>query len=174
MSNIGLEIRKEYLGYSLLLESTTSILLAGLLGVKQPLTSKTFGNKNSSLSFNTKIDLLIDIGALDTGCKNKYQKFMEIRNQFMHNIAASTCLKCLNHIDGSINFFKNNYSKEFGNGTENQAKKAAIALAIDVLDLTGQLVKKLEEKIRKDVEYDMLKKSLPILLKSLSKSHIKK
>ena len=47
--------------------------------------SKTLGNKSSSLSFKTKVDLLSDIGDLDKTEYDRLILFMEIRNQFIHN-----------------------------------------------------------------------------------------
>ncbi len=87
VANIRMEMRTDILETSLAIEGMLSVFLAGLLGIKiDPDTTNSFSNKSSALSFANKIHLLIDIGALDKEMKLKYFTFMEIRNQFMHNI----------------------------------------------------------------------------------------
>ena len=162
--NLGLDIRKEILMYSLLIESFTSTLLIGLLGVKNPLDSKTLGNKSTAFSFNEKICLLIDIGVLDSTTRNKFQFFMQIRNQFMHNIEASTYINCFKYIEGGVNFLSNNYPNEFNKGQEEEIREATLALTKEVFRITGDIMKHLEAKIAKDAEYEMLKATQQVLI----------
>ncbi len=58
--------------------------------------SKTLGSKSSSLSFKNKIDLLYDIDDLTKDYYTRCLKFMELRNQFIHNP------KCNSFIDLEI------------------------------------------------------------------------
>ena len=68
----GFRNRNIILASSLLIEKTTSRFIANLLGIKKPENSLTLGIKNSALSFNQKIDLLIDLGALSASDKSKF------------------------------------------------------------------------------------------------------
>ena len=83
---IGIDIRKEILLSSLYLESFLSHFLGGMLGIKDISNSMSLGNTGKALSFSQKLNLLIDIGALKKDDQKKFLAFMEIRNQFMHNI----------------------------------------------------------------------------------------
>src|SRR6266446_5696534 len=95
---LGVEKRLDVLEAALTMEHLTSAFLTSLLGIKDWQGSKVFGNKSGCISFNQKIDLLIEIGALSKDLRTKYQTFMEIRNQFMHNINAESYEKCLSLI----------------------------------------------------------------------------
>jgi hypothetical protein len=104
------KIRNKVLSTSLRLDKLISVMLGDLLGIN-PKTSLTLGNKSSALSFRSKIELLIDLGALESTCKNKFIKFMEIRNQFAHNISAESFSTCFESIDGLIGFLKKKLSQ---------------------------------------------------------------
>lgn len=84
--DLGIEKRKFILQSSLLVESFTSIFLSRLLEITDRTQTFSFSNKSSSLSFNQRLNLLIDIGAIEANNRNKFLAFMEIRNQFMHNL----------------------------------------------------------------------------------------
>jgi hypothetical protein len=65
-------------------EEAASEAIKSLLRLVKP-ESKTLDNKSSSLSFKNKIDLLYDIDDLNKEEYTSLIKFMEIRNQFIHN-----------------------------------------------------------------------------------------
>ena len=69
---LDFENRNIILETSLVLEKTITALISELLGIKNPEDSITLGNKSSSLSFNQKVDLLIDLGALGKEDKKKF------------------------------------------------------------------------------------------------------
>src|SRR5688572_19762225 len=96
---IGIEKRQNILNVSLLVENFTSLFLSRLLEIQDHRKTISFGNKSSSLSFNQKVNILIDIGALNATDKIKFQTFMEIRNQFMHNIDADSYENCFKYLD---------------------------------------------------------------------------
>ena len=100
----GFKTRLEILSYALSLEEITSTFLSFLLGIKNQKDSYIFSNSNTSLSFKNKIELLIDIGALEGDTKKKFITFMEIRNQFMHNNDASNYVRCYSYLIGKEKF----------------------------------------------------------------------
>ena len=165
---LGITIRKEILTYSLMIEGLTSSFLSGLLGIKDQKNSRTLGNKSSSLSFNNKIDLLIDIGALKGETKSKFQTFMEIRNQFMHNIEASNYENCFSFMPDKITFLLKQYPQAQNLTKEDQLKNATLELATDVFNFTGELTQRLREKFAKDAEAETLKKSNKALIESIT------
>ena len=75
---IGIKKRNFVLTISLVIESIISIFLSRLLGIQDHKQTISFSNKSSNLSFNQKVGLLIDIGALKAESKSKFITFMEI------------------------------------------------------------------------------------------------
>lgn len=156
--NVGIEIRQEILQYSLLIENFTSIFLAKLLGIDDYKATKSFGNQSGNMSFNQKVELLIDIGALDRAEKKKFQTFMEVRNQFMHNYDAQNYVSCFSFLEGKSNFVLKLYPQSAELSLEERLHKATIQLAGDVITTTVNLVEKVKEKIGETVKLDMLEK----------------
>lgn len=95
-----MDLRSTILQLSLSLEETASKVIAGLLDIRNYEESLCFGSKSSSLSFNQKIGLLMDLGALNPKLKSKYRIFMEVRNKFMHVAEINSFEKCINVVDG--------------------------------------------------------------------------
>lgn len=172
--DLGIEKRKLILQTSLLVESFTSIFLSRLLEINDRTQTISFSNKSSSMSFNQRLNLLIDIGAIEAKNRNKFLTFMEIRNQFMHNLEAASYEKCFDFIDGKENFILRTYPQDSNKSREEQLEKAAEKLSGDVLTITVNLYDKVKEKIEKEVKFDMLQKTQPILLKALANLNKKK
>ena len=82
--DFNIELRGKVLEDSLNLEKLALDVIKSVLRIFKNDT-KAFSNKSSSLSFKNKIDLLHDIGELDDVKYVHFVKFMEIRNQFVHN-----------------------------------------------------------------------------------------
>ncbi|MGC4041888.1 MAG: hypothetical protein QM710_14185 [Flavobacterium sp.] len=167
--DIGIEKRKNILAISLMLEGMTSAFLAQLIGIENHIETISFGNKSSSLSFNQKIGLLIDIGALPPEEKGKFQLFMEIRNQFMHNLQAKTYELCFSFLPGRDKFILKLYPQDGNLNVEEQLEKATMELSDEVSRITVNLIEKVKEKFERDIELDMLKKIFPVLLKTMEK-----
>lgn len=144
----GIDQRIAILNASLQIEAMTSMFLAHLLGIKDLLSSKTFGNKSSAMSFNNKIDLLIEIKALSADTKSKYQLFMEIRNQFVHNVHAVSFVECFRYVgDGKkATVILKMYEQPKELNEEERLEKACAALSLELLKTTGDITGKLEEK----------------------------
>ncbi|MBZ4043787.1 hypothetical protein [Flavobacterium hibisci] len=155
---IGIEIRYEILQYSLLIEDFTSVFLAQLLGIKDYKKTKSLGNQSGNLSFNQKVNLLIDIGALDSEERSKFLTFMEIRNQFMHNINAKTYESCFGFLEGKSKFILKLFPQDLSLPLEQQLKKATNQLADSVIKSTVMLTEKVEEQIREKSTTFMLEK----------------
>ncbi|MDP3445793.1 MAG: hypothetical protein Q8T08_23275, partial [Ignavibacteria bacterium] len=107
-----MNIRVDILQYSLMVENFSSIFLSTLLDIPDFKESKSLGNRSGNLSFNQKIDLLIDIQAIEKKEKSKFSNFMSIRNQFMHNIDADSYENCLKNIEGADKFLLKTYPQD--------------------------------------------------------------
>ena len=87
-------------------EELISQLLTLLLDVEKN-TSKSFGSKSTTLSFNAKINLLIDLKFIPTEISKDFQLFAEIRNKFAHILYVDNFIKCFEIIhDQKNNFLK--------------------------------------------------------------------
>ena len=110
---VELENRALVLKFSLNLEKLTSQVLSYLLDVDNIEKSFSLGNKSSSLSFNQKINLLIDNKSITKEEKKKLVAFASIRNQFMHNIKTNTFVEVFDHLDGLEKQMKKLYPSNF-------------------------------------------------------------
>lgn len=107
--NIGL--RSKILMCSIKQEELSSEIVKKFLRIyKQDL--KTLGNKTSSFSFKNKIDLLFDIGDIEIEQYPFLIKFMEIRNQFIHNSSCSTFLDLKKENNELTNYLKKNFENK--------------------------------------------------------------
>lgn len=140
---LDFENRNIILETSLVLEKTITALISELLGIKNPEDSITLGNKSSSLSFNQKVDLLIDLGALGKEDKKKFQAFMEIRNTFMHLFEANSFVTCFNHLKKKNVLLFKLYPQANDKNEEERLKAASVQLANDVLSLTFGIMNKI-------------------------------
>ncbi|HCY40802.1 MAG TPA: hypothetical protein DHV48_05525 [Prolixibacteraceae bacterium] len=165
----GMNIRTDILSYSLMVENFSSIFLSTLLDISDFKESKSLGNKSGNLSFNQKIDLLIDIKALDKKEKSKFQIFMSIRNQFMHNIAADNYENCLKNIDGAEKFLLKTYSQDNKLAKEIQLENATKELSKEVVEITINLLSKVKEKIEKEVKSQLFEKYQKNSIEAISK-----
>jgi len=81
--------------------------------------SKTLGNKSSSLSFKNKIDLLYDIEDLNKDEYSSCLRFMEIRNQFIHNPSCNSFKDLENEAPDLSGFLKTKLPSSQTDGEEN-------------------------------------------------------
>ncbi len=146
----SLEIRKNVLATSLVLEMLISEFAAELLDIKDVKNSRLFGNRSCSLSFNQKIDLLFDMGVVTTESRTKFQTFMEIRNQFMHNLMALNNEKCISFLEGKEKYLLRTYPTDLSQSKEKQLDHAISELSRDLIKTTngiiGLIIKKYRQK----------------------------
>lgn len=91
-------------------EELISQLLTLLLDVEIN-SSKSFASKSTALSFNTKINLLIDLKLIPAELSKDFQLFAEIRNKFAHILYVDSFIKCFEIIHDK----KNNFLKRMSN-----------------------------------------------------------
>lgn len=81
---LNMKLRSDVISRVLRLEQTSSDALKAILRMFK-IDSRTLGNKSSTLSFKSEIDLLVDLEEITPEESVHLQKIMEIRNQFAHN-----------------------------------------------------------------------------------------
>lgn len=144
-------LRGGFLLHSLICENLTSYFLANLVGIENHEESRTLGHKGSSLSFSQRVDFLMDLKVLNQAEKSKFQTFMEIRNQLMHNLCAFTYVKCFGFLpEGKAAWILKQYPQPANLAQEIKLKNAAIALARDVKTLVFNINNALTAKKEKD------------------------
>jgi hypothetical protein len=93
---------------SVTIERIIATMLAMFLDIEVE-SSKSFGMSTSALSFNHKIQLLIDMKIIGTDEKTLLVKFSEIRNLFAHNAIITHFFQCFGH-----NKLKDYLEKKYG------------------------------------------------------------
>ena len=164
----GLELRKSILEKSLFIEKIASTFLGQFLDIKNIKESKTLSNKSSSFSFSQKIALLMDMNLLNNTEKKKFDYFMQIRNQFMHNADAKSFVDCMSYLEGIENGLLKLYKPNSKDLKEVQLKYAVEKLSNDVLGLMIDLLDKLKEKWKKDSEKIAYKESFEAFTNGLT------
>lgn len=86
-------------------EELISQLLSMLLEVNKN-ESISFGNKNIALSFNSKINLLIDLKFIPKEISKDFQLYAEMRNKFAHVLYVDSFVKCFEFIERRDYFLK--------------------------------------------------------------------
>ena len=94
------ENRAVVLELSVMIEDMLSLLLSVILKINNRRDSLSLGTQSSGLSFNAKANLLLDMKYLKKDDRWKFQKFMEIRNQFAHNLKVQTFNQCFQLVSG--------------------------------------------------------------------------
>jgi len=145
-----MEDRTSVLATSLTVENFASLFLGYLLDIPDPVNATSLNGRGAALSFSQKINLLIDIGALNSSDRAAFHLFMEIRNLFMHNFLAHTYFRCYELLlPTSRNGLRNRYYPDkprTAQLTPAEAKAGIIKLSSDVLELTRGLVAKMKDK----------------------------
>lgn len=163
----SLEVRKKVLYDSLAFEEALSELAAFLLNISDSNKSYSFGNSSKALSFNQKVYLLIDIGALDKEAITKFLKFMEIRNQFMHNSIATNFINCMAYIDGCEKYLMKNYNFSKTSDRETMVRDAYDKLVSDIFQILTTIQQKVMEKLN-----DIIHNKTSIALNKYYKTNI--
>lgn len=156
--DLGIEKRQEILQCSLLVEDFTSLFIAQLLNIKNYKETKSLGNMSGNLSFSQKVNLLIDMEALSPNERSKTQAFMEIRNQFMHNIEAKDYVTCFKYLADKKKFLLKTYPQNTDLPMEEQLHKASIQLASDVIKIIVSVNEKVNRKITEEAKKDILER----------------
>jgi|GEM_PF-3172087 len=111
-------------------EESISQLLSLLLEIDKD-KSMSFGNKNMALSFNSKINLLVDLKFIPKEVSADFQMFAEIRNKFAHVAYVDSFVKCFELIPNSRNNFLKKKSDDISQLDKND--EAIYASCFDLL-----------------------------------------
>jgi hypothetical protein len=120
-------------------EHIVNVILAKLLGIT-PEESRSFGTSSHALSFNAKVNLLLDLKQLDKLQREKFQIFMEIRNKFAHLNTVDTFEKCFALLDSSYQRLRKIFGvDEEGGSLEHDMQTMFCVLAMDLTSSLGKV-----------------------------------
>lgn len=143
--DLNLDLRKEIIEIALTLEDAINNLLISYLSIDN-LNLKALGNKNSSISFKNKIDLLADIDVFSKGDHLKFLTLMEFRNQFLHNINCNSFEKVIEILGSDRGRQLLNYNDiNFDMDLESKYKNSYTKLHMECLEI---VFKKCDEKFK--------------------------
>ena len=148
MENYNISLRSKILTHSICQEELSADILKKFLRISK-INLKTLGNKSSTFSFKNKIDLLSDVGDIEEVQYPFLIKFMEIRNQFIHNPTCSTFLDLKRENNDCANFLK----KKFENDIDDEEQSLSDSyekLNIFCKQLLIKLDKEYDEGITKE------------------------
>lgn len=160
------DIRLNVLNKSLEIENYLSDIIREIIRIPK-IKTKTLSNQSSSISFKTKVDLLYDLDRLTKDEYNLLILFMEIRNQFIHNIYANSFIKTFEFLEkNKINqllkvdnkvqklYSNNNKLDAFDSDLENILELAFDSLFIKIINIISNQHKKIKFEIEKELEQE--------------------
>lgn len=98
------KVRNEFFVSALFLESAITDYLSEKLNIADAIHSELLGNSKKALSFDQKIDALLDSANFSIIDKSKLSVFREIYKEFMLNIEASSFEDCFSSPDSNDDF----------------------------------------------------------------------
>ena len=143
-SNNVINPRTMVIETSVQLESNISAMLGYLLGIDVE-TSKSLSCKSTALSFNAKLNLLLDMNILYKTEIEKFVIFSQIRNQFAHNVRVVSLKTCIDEIDGLLNRLRKLYNiVEID--TEFDAESYFNRILQDIVLISSKIIMKIKKK----------------------------
>lgn len=112
-------------------EESISQIISLLLDIEKN-KSISFGYKNASLSFNSRINLLVDLKFIPKEIIADFQLFTEIRNKFAHVKYIDNFTKCFEIIPEK----KNKFLSYFGGSKEDLDEESFYKICFDILCFT--------------------------------------
>lgn len=177
---MNIELKSKILKESITVEDLLSNILMTMLDIEEP-DNKSLGYRGTALSFKSKVDLLFDIQKIDKTLYSDLIMFMEIRNQFIHNIDADSFETVVDRIDKRkklLAFYKEELkSFDYEADEEHKLEISFTSLCYSILtrliDVKRLILKEKMESLK--VRIDIIQKEQAIeiqeiMLKALSDS----
>ena len=140
-----MEPRHHVIDISVQLEYNISAFLAGYLNINY-LESRSF-RKSSSLSFQQKLNLILDMKVLEKDQLEKLEIFGQIRNKFAHDFDIKTYKDCFFSESGLKKRLEKIYKHRNELILESDCEKIFIRLLKDIIYIGDLLIEKLRIKI---------------------------
>ncbi len=153
-AQLNIEVRSRILEYSLFIERSINDLLLLNLGIyNEKEKTRLFSNKGK-LTFQNKIDLLVDIEVLSKEENSEFELLMNIRNKFLHVLECGSFQDLFQILDkGIVNRFKKFLEEGQSISDEEACKRACYRLF-------QKNIKTIKEIIRKNTASRKIKSNL--------------
>lgn len=115
--NLNMELRSFVLQHAIRQEFLTGEILRYVFRILK-IDTKTFGNSGSAISFQNKIDFLLDLGEIGNKDYNHFKKILEIRNQFAHNPTCNSFVALSHRKIEYTNYLSRNFPNPKNNSEE--------------------------------------------------------
>lgn len=167
---LNMELRNLILEHSIRLEQTSTGIIKALLRILKDKT-KTLSNKSSSLSFKNKIDLLYDLDELTKTEYTNLIKFMEIRNQFIHNHEFNSFTELSTDFPDLTTYLKKSFpndEKEEEHNLQKSYNELYTNCQGKLLVLEMEYVKGIKQDYEQYIAYEIDKRLDELLIKAKS------
>jgi len=141
------KVRNEFLVAALFVESAITDFLSERLNIQDPIKSDFLGNNDNGLSFDQKIDAILDSSNFSIIDKSKISVFREIYREFMLNAEAASLEESFTSADGNDDFLMILYPQNDYLPREEKLINATYQLIGEVSELVAYQTESVEVKM---------------------------
>jgi len=156
MEKLEVKIRNEFFISALFVESSISTYIAN----KLEMDSESSNNSEYKLSFDQKIEILLESGNLSIIDNSKLSVFREIRNEFLINNEAQTIEQSFTSPNSNDDFLLILYPQSEYLPREEKLTNACYQLMGEVSQLVSSVTDKTEVKIKRGRKFFNLNTTL--------------
>ena len=160
METTEVKVKNEFLVSALFIESAINDYLSSKLDISDPISSEFLGNSKKGLTFDQKIDALLDSTVFSIIDKSKISVFREIYKEFQLNFDAGSLEDSFTSEDANDDFLMILYPQNDYLPREEMLINACYQLIAEVSELIADKTSSVEVKIasnRKLFVADLLK-----------------
>lgn len=160
METTEVKVKNEFLVSALFIESAINDYLSSKLDISDPISSEFLGNSKKGLTFDQKIDALLDSTVFSIIDKSKISVFREIYKEFQLNFDAGSLEDSFTSEDANDDFLMILYPQNDYLPREEMLINACYQLIAEVSELIADKTSSVEVKMsssRKLFVADLLK-----------------
>ena len=160
MVTTEVKVKNEFLVSALFIESSITEYLSNKLNISDPISSDFLGNGKKGLTFDQKVDALLDSSELSIIEKSKVSVFKEIFKEFQLNFDAVSLEESFTSPDANDDFLMILYPQNENLPREEMLINACYQLIAEVSELVAEKTLSVEVKMassRKLFVTDLLK-----------------
>jgi len=151
MTNCEISIRSEFFISALFVENMITTYLSEKLKVNDIVNSKFLGNNEGAISFDQKIEFLLESDKFSIIDNSKLSVFREIYKEFSNNKDAGSIEDCFTSNDGNDDFLLILYPQNDLISREEKLENACYQLIDETSQLISNFTNKPEIKLRKNI-----------------------
>ena len=147
METTEVKVKNEFLVSALFVESAINDYLSKKLDISDPIDSEFLGNGKKGLSFDQKVDALLDSTAFSIIEKSKVSVFREIYKEFQLNFEATSLEDSFTSEDANDDFLMILYPQNEYLPREEMLINACYQLIAEVSELIAEKTSSVEVKM---------------------------